>query len=99
MLVIALTRAVRRNGGRWVKGEPLVELQRELEERWPRITGVGPAYKGDASRWTRGVDLSCGHTLQSQDVRLKKGRAFYCALCNPELLGICRDYERSSAHR
>jgi hypothetical protein len=29
--VIALTRAVQRNGGRWVKGEPLVELQRELE--------------------------------------------------------------------
>jgi hypothetical protein len=45
------------------------------------------------------VDLSCGHTLQSQDVRLKKGRAFYCALCNPELLDIYQQYQQSSAYR
>jgi hypothetical protein len=53
--VIALTVAVRRNGGRWLKREPLTELRKEIESRWPGITGVGVAYKNDADCSSRTV--------------------------------------------
>jgi hypothetical protein len=75
------------------------ELRDELEARWPWITEVGPAYQDEADRPTRAVKLSCGHTLQSHDVRLKVGRAFYCSQCNPELADLYQQYEQSSAYR